>query len=180
MIIFGLAMTLHAQVLMPGEAADGFVPLFNGKDFGRWEGDEQVWQIEKGGRIWGSTDKMTGRGRSLALIHRGERFKNFELRMEVRLRNGRAKLWVQAEERTEGVVTGPMVEISDAEKVVKTNEWVEYFLTCKDGKMKVVVNGEVKQEGLEASRFAGLLAFEVEAVPAMEVRFRNIRIKKLN
>ncbi len=177
-MILGLTLCLHGQVLQMGEASEGFVPMFNGSDFGRWEGDEQVWQIERD-RIWGSTDKMTGRKRSLALVHRGERYQDFELRMEVRLRNGRMKLWVQGEDRGEGVMEGTVVEITDSRKLLKVNEWVEYKLLCQDGKMTVSVNGEVKQDGLPATGQAGLIAFEIEAVPAMEVRLRTIRIKKI-
>ncbi len=177
-MIFGLTLCLQAQLLQMGEASEGFTPIFNGRDFGRWEGDEQVWQIERD-RMWATTDKLTGRKRSLALVHRGERYQDFELRMEVRLRNGRMKLWVQSEDRGEGVMDGPFVEISDGRKMLKTNEWVEYKLLCKDGKMTAWVNGEVKQEDLPATAQAGLIAFEVEAVPAMEVRLRMIRIKKI-
>jgi hypothetical protein len=161
-----------------GEASEGFVPLFNGRDFGRWEGDEQVWQIERD-RMWASTDKLTGRKRSMALVHKGERYQDFELRMEVRLRNGRLKLWVQSEDRGEGVMEGPSVEISEAGKLLRANAWVEYTLLCREGKMTVWVNGEKKEEGLAATTQAGLLAFEVEAVPAMEVRLRTMRIKKI-
>jgi hypothetical protein len=178
-MIFGFVMAVQGQMLQMGEASEGFVPIFNGKDFGRWEGDEQVWQIEKG-RMLGTTDKMTGRQRSLALVYRGDRMKDFELRFEVRLRNNRVKIWMQAEERGERVLQGPSMEISESDKIIKTNEWTEYFVLCKDGKVKVTVNGEVRQEGLEASKFSGLLALEIEAVPAMEVRFRNLRVKKLS
>ncbi|MCA2968836.1 MAG: DUF1080 domain-containing protein [Acidobacteriaceae bacterium] len=179
LFLFLFILNLPAQVLQMGEASQGFVPLFNGRDFGRWEGDEQIWQIERD-RMWASTDKMTGRKRSLALVHRGERYQDFELRMEVRLRNGRLKLWVQSEERTEGVMEGPSVEISEARKYLRANEWVEYKLLCQDGKMTVWVNGEKREEDLPATKQAGLLAFEVEAVPAMEVRLRTMRIRKIN
>ncbi|MFN9754365.1 MAG: DUF1080 domain-containing protein [bacterium] len=183
LLIFGfvflnLVPGLAGQVLQMGEASEGFVPLFNGRDFGRWEGDEQVWQIERD-RMWASTDKLTGRKRSMGLVHRGERYQDFELRMEVRLRNGRLKLWVQSEDRGEGVMEGPSVEISEARKYLRANEWVEYKLLCRDGKMTVWVNGEKREEGLAATNQAGLLAFEVEAVPAMEVRLRTMRIKKI-
>jgi hypothetical protein len=56
---------------------------------------------------------------------------------------------------------------------------VEYKLLCQDGKMTVWVNGEKREESLPATKQAGLLAFEVEGVPAMEVRLRTMRIKKL-
>jgi hypothetical protein len=75
---------------------------------------------------------------------------------------------------------GPSVEISEARKYLRANEWVEYKLLCQDGKMTVWVNGEKREEDLPATKQAGLLAFEVEAVPAMEVRLRTMRIRKIN
>ncbi len=51
---------LPAQMLMMGEASEGFVSLFNGHDLGRWEGDERLWKAERGVLIGGSDPRKDG------------------------------------------------------------------------------------------------------------------------
>lgn len=43
-----------AQVLMKAQTSEGYVSLFNGRDLGQWEGNQQVWKVE-GGLLMGTS-----------------------------------------------------------------------------------------------------------------------------
>ncbi len=69
--------------------AEGFVPLFNGKNLSGWEGDSNLWRVENG-CIVGETaaegpKKIT---KNTFLILKDKEFEDFELRFSYRLTKG--------------------------------------------------------------------------------------------
>lgn len=65
-----------AAVEMPKADADGFIPLFNGKDLAGWEGQEGFWSV-KDGCITASETK--DKSRQTFLVLKSMPVKNFEL-----------------------------------------------------------------------------------------------------
>ncbi|MGB0579593.1 MAG: family 16 glycoside hydrolase, partial [Limisphaerales bacterium] len=64
--------------------ADGFRPLFNGKDLTGWDGNPDLWSV-KDGVITGRTTKASPLKYNQFLIWRGGVLKNFELRLRVKM-----------------------------------------------------------------------------------------------
>ena len=72
-----------AQILMTGEAGDGYKSLFNGRDLGLWIGDQQRWKVERGVLTGTSGGKSAS-----ALVLGGREFGDFELRFDLRVMHG--------------------------------------------------------------------------------------------
>lgn len=64
---------------LPKPDADGFIPLFNGKDLTGWEGLEDYWTV-KDGVISGSETK--DKSKQTFLIYSGSKFGDFELHLK--------------------------------------------------------------------------------------------------
>lgn len=61
---------------------DGFIPIFNGKNFGRWAGDSRYWSVKQGS-IVGQTDGTLDR--THFLTWKGGTIQNFELLVQVKI-----------------------------------------------------------------------------------------------
>ena len=96
-----LMAPLAAQMLVMGEASEGFVSLFNGQDIDRWSGDPALWKVERGVLI-GSTDGVPPLKTNSFLVYREGRFRDFELRLQIRLRNHNSGIQFRSEERPAG------------------------------------------------------------------------------
>ncbi|NLT70508.1 MAG: DUF1080 domain-containing protein [Verrucomicrobiaceae bacterium] len=66
-------------------AEEGFVPLFNGKDLGDWDGDPALWKVEDG-LIVGTCAGPGTPPHNDFLIWRGGVLKDFELRVTARVK----------------------------------------------------------------------------------------------
>src|SRR5437879_1274549 len=55
-------------------------------------------------------------------------------------------------------------------------EWNQYDITCKDDTIKLVVNGELQNEGTQAEQSKGKILLQSEGA---EIYFRNIELKSL-
>lgn len=75
-----LSLTLAASAL----AADGFKPIFNGKDLSGWEGNTQLWSV-RDGAITGQTKDQKDLTKNTFLIWKGGETANFELRLKFKL-----------------------------------------------------------------------------------------------
>ncbi len=202
-ILLLAAIASPAQMLQMGEASQGFVSLFTGHDLGRWEGDERLWKAERG-VLTGSTEGVDPIKTNQFLIYKGGQFKDFELRLEIKLRNHNSGIQFRSEELPGYVVKGLQADAAEgnwwgsvydekgtrgvivngwtgkAEKIVKANDWNDYFIYCKGGTVRLTVNGMVTSELTNETPKEGILALQLHAGPPMQVQFRNIRIKKLD
>lgn len=79
---------LSLALITPGFAqdkdAEGFVPLFNGKDLSGWDGDPKLWKVEEG-LITGICAGPDSPVNNTFLIWRGGQVKDFELKATVRV-----------------------------------------------------------------------------------------------
>lgn len=198
-----LAAPSSAQMLMMGEASEGYVSLFNGQDIDKWSGDPRLWKVERG-VIIGSTDGVEPLKTNSFLIYKGERFRDFELRLDIRLRNHNSGIQFRSEELPNFVVQGLQADAAEGnwwgsiydekgtrgvivngwkdkgEKAVKPGAWNEYYVVCKGSNIRLLLNGQVTAELAGETPKDGVIALQLHAGTPMRVEFRNIRIKKLN
>lgn len=192
-----LLMTVLACCAALAQEA-GFRPLFDGRTLEGWAGDTRLWSVQNG-EIVGTTEGVTLDNNSF-LIYRKAAFGDFTLRAEVRLRNHNSGIQFRSEELPGWVVRGYQADMAEnnwwgsiyeergtrgvmvngwkgkAEKVVKPGEWNAVEIHCQGDQIRVSVNGLVTAELRDAARPAGIIALQLHKGPAMEVRFRNIRI----
>ena len=185
-------------------AQPGFESLFNGKDLKGWEGDPKLWKVE-GGEIVGNTDGATLNDNTF-MIAQGS-FKNFILRADVKLRNHNSGIQFRSEvvPGTQWVVRGYQADMAEnnywgciyeeksltrrgilvngwkdkAEKVVRLKDWNTYEILCDGDHIQIKLNGAVTADIHDSAKLEGIFALQLHRGPGMEVRFKNIAIKKL-
>lgn len=177
----------------------GFRPLFNGRDLGGWSGDPDLWTVE-GGAIVGSSD-----GRPLSensfLIADGF-FRDFELRFQVKLRNGNSGMQVRSERTGDWGVRGYQVDFAsgkgwgnlhgeglgrglildawqDKSEFLVRREWNDIGILCVGYRIRVTINGVVVNDVLDPGALEGVVALQLHRGEAMRVEARNIRIREL-
>jgi len=190
-------------MLRMGEASEGYVSLYNGRDIDAWSGDPNLWRVERG-VLTGSTENVTPLKTNSFLIYKGGRFRDFELRLDIRLRNHNSGIQFRSEESPGWVVKGLQADAAEGawwgsiydeggkrgvivdgwkgkgENAVKAGDWNEYSIYCKDGLVRLKVNGAVTAELTGETPKDGVIALQLHAGVPMQVEFRNIRIKKLD
>lgn len=187
------------NTLTPEEARQGYELLFNGRDLEGWDGDPDHWSVS-GGAIVGSTD---GRplGSNTFLVSQRE-FGNFDLRFEVKLRNGNSGMQFRSERTGGWAVRGYQVDLADgkawgslhgegldrglildgwegkAEFAVQPG-WNRVELLCRRHRIRIAVNGRVVNDVLDPGALSGVLGMQLHRGEAMRVEFRTIRILTL-
>lgn len=197
-----LCLPAFAQLKM-GEASEGYMPLFNGRDLDGWEGNPALWKVE-GGSIVGSTDGVPPIAGNTFLIYQRQKFQDFELRADIKLRNGNSGIQFRSDALDNWVVKGLQADAADgnwwgsiydekgtrgvivngwkgkAETVVKKDDFNELRLYCKGGTVRITVNGMVTAELTGETPRSGVIALQVHRGPPMRVEVKNLRIKKLD
>ncbi len=197
-----LSVVLTETVRAEPAAEDGFVPLFNGQDLTGWDGDPELWKVEDG-CIVGSTDtKKIKRNSFLSTL---KTYGDFVLRLQFKLRNHNSGVQVRSRQHPNWVVKGYQPDIAERRfigilyeeggrgiladvkpaevaKHVKRGEWNEYVITCRGPKITIELNGFRTVDYTEKKADApteGIIAFQLHAGPAMQIRFKDIAIKEL-
>jgi hypothetical protein len=184
-------------------AEEGFEALFNGADLSGWQGDNLLWLVENGELV----GRSPGIGYNDFLATKAE-YSDFIVRFQVRLVDDIGNSGLQfRSERMKGSMemigyqadVGPSwwgdlydesrrkVTLVDAdpkliERIVKKNDWNDYEVHAEGKHIKLTLNGKVTAEYEEAESGiagSGLIAVQIHGGPPLEVRFRDIRIKKL-
>ncbi|MCA9215666.1 MAG: DUF1080 domain-containing protein [Planctomycetales bacterium] len=75
----------------------GFVLIFDGKSLDNWDGDPKFWSVQDGMIVGQSTDENRVPYNTF-LIWRGEKLKDFELKLEVRLTGGNSGIQYRSRE----------------------------------------------------------------------------------
>ena len=181
-------------------AADGFMPLFNGKDLDGWDGDPRLWSV-KNGVIVGSTEGVNLEHNEF-LISR-KKYSNFILRADMKLRNHNSGIQFRSKALPEWVVTGYQADAAEnnywgclyeekgkrgvmvnswkdvGEKVVKLKDWNTYEILCDGDHIQIKLNGAVTADLHDSVSLSGVIALQLHKGPPMEAYFRNIEIKVL-
>ena len=184
-------------------AEEGFTPLFNGEDLTGWEGDPLLWVVEDGELI----GRSPGIGYNDFLATEAE-YADFVLRFQVRLVNDVGNSGVQFRSRRvpgsmemEGYQAdigptwwGDLYDESrrketlvDADeqvvtRAVKKDDWNDYEIRAEKSSIALKINGVTTAEYTEEDpsvALDGRLAVQIHSGPALEVRFRDIRIQEL-
>ena len=183
-------------------AADGFKPLFNGKNLDGWEGDPQLWKAQDG-MIVGSTE-----GHPLEynnFLSTKKTYANFILKTQVKLRNHNSGIQFRSEyvPGLKWAVRGYQVDMAEnnywgclyeekgtrgilvnswkdkGEKVVHLKDWNSYEILCEGNHIQLKLNGEVTADLHDDKWKEGFLGLQLHAGPPMQVFFRDIQIKIL-
>ncbi len=194
--------------VVPGAgAADGFTPLFNGKDLSGWKGDPRLWKVADG-VIVGSTDGVKI-DKNTFLFYETKQYADFVLRAKVKLRNGNSGIQFRSEQRPEFVAAGYQADIAEqtyfgmlyeeqkrgimdywkamspekqaeTQTWVKKDDWNEYEISCVGDKVTMVLNGKVTCDIVDpAGAKSGYIALQLHVGPDMLVSFKDIEIKEL-
>jgi hypothetical protein len=191
---------------LPAADADGWIPLFNGKDLDGWDGDPEVWRVENG-YISGKADKIA---RNTFLIHRRP-FSDFVLEAKVRMikagpfpNSGIQYRSVVADPK-QWIVHGYQADVGDTfwgalyeekgkrglilkgrpevQQAVKDDDWNLYVITARGTTLSHTLNGvdcgSFDDPDEKARRLEGIIAFQYHAPGQFEVRFKDVRIKPL-
>jgi Domain of Unknown Function (DUF1080) len=181
-------------------AADGFKPLFNGKNLDGWDGDPRLWSV-KDGMIVGSTEGVPLEHNEFLISKKT--YSNFILRADMKLRNHNSGIQFRSKASPEWVVSGYQADAAQdnywgclyeekgkrgvmvngwkdkGEKVVKLKDWNTYEILCDGDHIQIKLNGLVTADLHDSVSLSGVFALQLHKGPAMEAYFRNIEIKVL-
>jgi hypothetical protein len=213
-----LAAGLFLTLLPLGKAGEeGWVKLFNGKDFTGWrifldpkkEADpKKIWQVIDGiivceGSVngylitekeydnyvlqlewrWGKKAPAKGNRNSGVFVHVTGPDKIWPKSVEAQLMADHAgDFWLVGDfqlkvdpKRQDPKVTRHYYRLKDnVEKEI--GEWNKYEITCKDDTVKLVINGQLVNEGTGAELTRGKILLQSEGA---EIHFRNVMLKLL-
>lgn len=181
---------------------EGFVPLFNGRDFEGWEGNLNLWKIENGAIVGDSPGIKQNE-----FLATKKSYGDFELRLEFKLRNGKGNTGVQfrsIREPNSTAVIGYQADLgekywgclydehrrnkvlvqapSELDKVLKPDDWNTYIIRAEGDHITLSINGlktvDYREPDTAIAR-NGIIAVQVHSGPPLRVEFRNLRIKQL-
>jgi hypothetical protein len=192
-----------AGATLAGAAEDGFTPLFDGQSLAGWQGDPLLWVVEEGMLI----GRSPGIGYNDFLATE-KSFENFTLRLQAQLVDNKGNSGIQfRSERVTGSMEmsgyqadiGPEywgnlydesrrntnLAVADPKvlkKVLKPTYWNDYEIHAEGPRVVLKINGGTTVDYTETDASIaskGRIAVQIHSGPALEVRFRNIRIQEL-
>lgn len=177
--------------------------FFDGKSLAGWEGQSQHWSVNNGA-IVGSTP-ATGLKHNTFLCSQ-RKYRNFELRFQVRMRDGQGNSGVQIRSTVidpksfdlrgpqcdigagywgdlYGEHMGGLMQKAPQDKVqsaVKPAEFNDYFIRCVGKRVAIAINGTTMVDGeFPAMADEGVIGFQIHSGGPMEVVFRKIEFKEI-
>lgn len=183
-----------AQEVPPAELADGFVSMFNGRDFSGWQFGEGYhlptkspannWQVADGviqvaangkGNVGSQWDYVDFDMRFQWRAMRDRYNSGFYIRSNRKVGNNQINLAKGGEGRFFGgkMVGGPAVP----ELQKPAMEWNDWRVVVVGDKVSFYCNDKLAWEGTEFASPRGHIGFQAEGAP---LEFRNLRIKELD
>lgn len=185
--------------------AEGFKPMFNGKDLTGWRTTGN-WKVKEGGVV--TLEPRPGEQgwkRYDAYLTTERKYKDFVLDLEFKINEGgNSGVFLRVRDPLDQVKTGFEVQILDthgkenptahdcggvisaqapSKNMAKpAGQWNHYTITCVGSHLEVVFNGEkvidmdLSQSPLKDRPMEGYIGFQDEA---KRVWYRNVRIKEL-
>lgn len=200
---WGLFVLATAEVGQAQEQEKGFRPLFDGKTLDGFVGDPELWRVEDG-QIVGSTDGKKLKHNSFLATRR--KFRNFVLKVKFKLRNHNSGIQFRSQLLKDYIVRGYQADIAEnrylgilyeergrgiladvdpkeVRKHYKPGQWNEYTIVANGPHIKLMLNGyttvDYYEKDPKRGAKEGIIAFQLHTGPAMEIRFKDIRIKEL-
>lgn len=182
-------------------ADEGFTPLFNGSDLKGWvlPADASLFSVEDG--------VIVGRTKGDLKINQflvtDRPYGDFHLKAKVKLRNGNSGIQFRSKRAADtGACSGPQADVADgywgllyeergrgildrdsvekAKEIIHKDDWNEYEIIAQGDHVTILLNGTKVIDRTDAKFDKdGIIALQVHVGPAMEVRFKDIRIKPL-
>jgi hypothetical protein len=186
------------------EAADGFVPLFDGRAFTGWEGNLQAFRVQDGAVVGGSLDKLVPRNEYLCSV---KTYTNFELRLKFkvlgkdtnagiqfrseRVPNSNEMIGYQADlgdgcwgclydERRHKLLTGPPAE--ERAKIIRRDDWNDYVIRARGRHVQLWINGQKTVDYTEpdtAIPQVGVFGLQIHQGGPQEAWYKDIVIREL-
>ncbi len=175
------------------------LPLFDGKTLDNWSGDKTVWRVEDGA-IVGHTD--TGLKKNTFLCSR-DQYDDFVLTLDVKLvpDNANSGIQFRSRPREDGECVGYQADIGQeywgsiyeeqgrgmlqsgfkdrAERTRIKEAWNHYVVHAVGNHLRVEINGTVCADIRDDKAASGVIALQVHSGGPTDVRFKNIRLRKM-
>ena len=191
--------------LTKAEKKDGWVLLFDGKTLEGWKGNPDLWRVQDGAIVGRIENNL---GYNTFLCTQGE-FADFTLKFQCLLVKNFGNSGVQYRSRVidpakyivqgyqadmaekywgmlyEERARGILVPATDAGKeAVKKDQWNDFEISASGFHLKQIFNGVVTVDWEDADTAKrsdkGIIALQYHAgYPGMDVRFKNIKLKKI-
>jgi hypothetical protein len=203
LVVFTLVCGLVAWAAgtSPGQGDKG--GAFLDKDLSGWEGLKQYWSYKDGALVGSAPAGL----KSNTFLCSKKKYKDFELKFQVRLKDGKGNSGVQIRseiaDKEKFTVRGPqcdigaqywgslygelfggMMKASDAElvkKVLKQDDFNDYHIRCVGKHVTIKLNGQTTVDGdFEKLPAEGIIAWQLHQPGPMEVTFKNIEFKDLS
>ena len=192
-----------------GHSAEGFVDLFNGKNFDGWEGNQEFFRVESGAIVAGTLEQPIPRNEFLCTTRD---YGDFELRLQAKTVGKGANGGVQIRSRRVpnhnevrgyqadvGILRGQniwgalydearrrkMLAVGDQEKlakVFKPDGWNDYVIRCEGKEIQTWINGFQTVDYTEQDpeiEQTGIIGLQVHGGAPSEVWYRNLAIREL-
>jgi len=91
--------------------------IFNGKDLTGWDGDPTLWSV-KDGAIHGRTTAENPIKSNTFCVYRGQKFKDFELKLQFRLENHNSGVQYRSKEIEKWRIAGYQADILEDDKLI--------------------------------------------------------------
>ena len=193
---------LTAYLRNPGQTdflatKENSINFFNGKDLTGWIGDTKVWKVDQG-ELVGATPGL----KHNTFLRSEMQASDFRIEFLVKLSPdaGNSGIQFRSEPLADGEMRGPQADIGkgwwgklyeesgrgllwkeSGEAHVKPLEWNHYKVEAIGPVVKTWINGklcvDLKDEKLSRQ---GEIAFQVHSGPAMEVRFKEIKLEVID
>ena len=184
----------------------GPAPLFDSRTFNGWEGNLALFRIESGAIVGGTLTAKIERNEFLCTTRR---FKDFELRLSVKLLGGdKANAGVQFrteripnhhevigfqadmgagwwgalydESRRKRVLKGP--DQSKMKDLIREGEWNDYTIRADGPRVQLSINGFQTVDYVETDATVadnGLICVQIHSGPPSEAWYRDIKVAEL-
>lgn len=192
------------NTLALSEEQEGYELLFNGRDLTGWTGDTRHWSVEHG-ELVGRAENLP---RDACLRTTSASYGNFRLKCSVRLRNHCSGIQFRSDVSPDGSAGGYQASVEAVRYGSLYHQggqrgwlvdrpsgpgwagpavpdgWNEMWIEAAGPRIRVMVNGiataEYEEKNPVGRPSSGCIALQLHEGAPMEVRFRNIRIKRLD
>ena len=184
-------------------------PLFDGRSFRGWDGDTvKMWRIEKGALVGGSLKETVPQNNFLCtrqsysnfilslkfklighsgFINAGVQFRSQRLKDPAHEMTGYQadigpKYWgslYDESRRNKTLVQPDSITIA---RLVRTNDWNDYQISCDQRHIKIFLNGELTVDYTEQDQSlpqSGLIGLQIHGGGKAEVHYKDIMITEL-
>jgi hypothetical protein len=197
-----------ALICLPPACRAEWKELFDGKTLAGWEGDtKNTWRVEDGAIVGGSLDKTVPRNEFLCTTRT---YGDFELKVTFKLLGDRKGANAGVQFRTKRIpkhheVSGYQADVGQhywgalydesrrnkilaapakqlIEKVVKHDDWNEYWIRCEGPRIRLWLNGALTVDYTEKDdkiERTGIIGLQIHGGAKARVYYKDIRIEEL-